>query len=465
MSERGSAGPASELDTGPDRTDADETGADEAAAGDGAASAAPLSPSDAALARYRRSMRRPRLIYVSVVSFVVVALLVVVAVAWSRGEIANTTLRTVPKAQAPASLAIAAPTPTPQVAWRTSDHSAIGVPQWGGTVVVWSKHTVRGLDARTGRQTWSYTRSNRTVCTAAQAGGTTVAIYQLNGNCDEVTAVDSQTGTRRWTRTLDMDGLPVYGQPTYQVLSFTVMVTTPSVIYAIDPVSGYNRWTFRMQGCTISHAVLGSTGALISQFCDKPDCGKLKFCGKGPQVLLRDGIAAADDKSDTNPDKIKWNTIGDTALPVSADALVSTLDPTTRTLDTLDPATGKSAGTVALSPYPSSVDPVVAVGASGTEVIWLGGVIYAVRSGSAAPVWAARSASPPTVVSTTGEDSPDLATARITVPAATGIRLLDGNSGRTAQSFTVTPPAAGSLVYSLGTGFLVAGDTGTVAYR
>jgi hypothetical protein len=425
----------------------------------------PVSPSEAALARHRESLRRPRLVYASVVSVVVVALLVVVTVAWSRGEVANTALHTVPKTQAPASLAIAAPTPSPQVAWRTGDRSAIGVPQWGGTVVVWSKHTVRGLDARTGRQTWSYARSNRTVCTAAQAGGTTVAIYQVNGNCDEVTAVDSQTGTRRWTRTLDMDGLPVYGQPTYQVLSFTVMVTTPSVIYAIDPVSGYNRWTFRMQGCTINRAVLGSTGALISQFCAKPECGKLTFCGRGAQVLLRDGIAGSDDKSDTNPDKLKWNSIGDTDLPVSADAVVSTLDPTTRTLNTLNPGSGKSAGAVALAPFPTATDPIVATAASGTEVIWLGGVVYAVRTGSPAPIWAAKAPSPPTVASTTGEDSPDLSTARVTLPTATGIRLLDGNDGHTAQSFPVTPPAPGSLVYSLGTGFLVAGPDGTVAYR
>jgi outer membrane protein assembly factor BamB len=422
-----------------------------------------VDDSTAALTRYARSMHRQRLIYLGVVALVVVALAVGVSIAWSHGEVANTTLHTVPKA--PSSLAIGSPTQSPQVAWRTSDRAAIGTPQRGGTVVVYSNRTVRGVDARTGAQTWSYTRTNRTVCSAAQIAGTTIAIYELHGNCDEVTALDSGTGTRKWTRTLDFDGQPLNGHPTYQMLSYTLMITSPSVIYALDPSSGYNRWTYSRYGCTIEHAALGSEGALISQNCTNPKCGKLKFCGRGPQLLMRNGIDGTDDKSETNPDRIKWNVLGDTDIPVSADALVSALNTTTRSLDVLDPKTGKPRGPVTISPAPPALSPITAVSASGNEVIWIGGVAYAVRPNATTPDWSAATPGPPTVVSTTGEDNPTLPTARVTVPSSDGIRILDGNTGQTAQSFAVPPPEPGSLVYPLGNGFLVAAPSATVAYK
>jgi hypothetical protein len=63
------------------------------------------------------------------------------------------------------------------------------------------------------------------------------------------------------------------------------------------------------------------------------------------------------------------------------------------------------------------------------------------------------------------DDTITLATARIAVPSGRGIALLDGNDGRTITEFSVRPPAPGSLVYSLGTGFVVSGPSGIVAYR
>lgn len=421
------------------------------------------SGSRAALARYSKTVRRQRLVYFGIVTVVILALAIGVGIAYSRGEVANTTLHTA--AKAPPTLAVQTPTQSPQVAWRTADSSAIGVPQWNGTVVVFSQHTVRGLDARTGMQTWSYTRSNRTVCTAAQTSGVTVAIYAVHGNCDEVTALDSNDGTRRWSRTLDMDGMPLDGHPSYQVLPSTVVIMSPAVIYAIDPGSGFNRWTYSHFGCTIENVALGTDGALISQNCTKPRCGKLKFCGRGKQLLLRDGSLGNDDKSETNPDRIKWNLMGDTDIPVSADSLIAAINTTTRTLDILDARKGTSRGTVALDPAPSSFERITALSASGTEVIWVDGVAYAVRPDRDAPDWSTPTPGPPTVVSTTGEDNPSLPTARITVPTGDGIRLLDGNDGQTAQSFAVPAPPVESLVYPLGTGFLVSAPGATVAYR
>jgi PQQ-like domain len=424
---------------------------------------APLSPSDAALARYKQTMRRRRRNYYLIVGAIVAVVAVVVGVVWSRGEVAHTSLRTF--APAPPTVGVDTPSQSLTPSWHTTDRIAIGAPQWGGTIITFSKHTVGGRDARTGKRTWAYTRTNRTVCTATQQTGTTIAVYKDNGNCDEVSAFDSGTGQRRWTRTLDIDGMPLDGQPTLQATGYTLLAYTADVIYALDPVSGYNRWTYQRYGCDIEHVVIGSTGALISQNCStRVKCANLKFCGPGQQLLLRDGSAARGDDSKPDADQIKWSRFGDRSVPASADQVVSALDANGRDLDILDPGKG-TPQRMPLNPEPANGRSITAIPAVGAELIWISGESYVVRSGDSAPAWAADSPAPPTVVSTTGEDVPTLATARITVPTQYGIGVLDGNDGATIQQFTVAPHAPASLVYSLGTGFLVAGNSGIVAYK
>jgi outer membrane protein assembly factor BamB len=424
----------------------------------------PVSPSDAALARYQHSLRRHRIVYYAVLAVLLAAVGSVVGVAWSHGEVAHASLHTF--RPPPGNLPLGSPSVTQQESWHTTDRLADGVPQWNGTVITFSDHTVGGRDARTGKRTWTYTRTDRTICTVGQAAGTTVAVFENRGNCDEVDAFYSGTGGRRWTRTLDFDGEPVNGRPAFQTTPSTFMVTTDSVIYALDPVTGYQRWTYQRNGCRIGRAVLGSTGALISQNCsDEVVCSGLKFCARGPQLILRDRDAGTDDKSKDNPDKIKWLKADDRTVPVSADQVVSTVEPDGTRLHLLDPGKGTQTQQVALNTPSGELGPISAIATTGDEVIWLAGRAYAIRAGAARPDWTAATSSPPTIVSTAGEDTPTLATARITVPTATGIGILDGNDGRTINRFTVQAPAPGSLVHPLGTGFLVSGLSGVVAYR
>jgi hypothetical protein len=426
--------------------------------------ATPQSRSDAALARYRRSVRRGRAIYYLILSVVVAALVAGVAVAWSRGEAAHESLHT--HSPAPPSIAIGSPSADLHVAWRTSDRVALGNPQWGGTVITYSAHTVGGRDGHTGKRTWSYTRSDRTICTAAQLGGTTIAVYANKGNCDEADAFDSATGRRSWTRTLDMDGMPLNGQARYQVLPYTFLAWTSSVIYAVDPVTGYNRWTYQRYGCGIQHVALGSGGALISQNCSgKVRCKNVKFCGRGPQLFLRDGSAGNGSDSKPNADQIKWNKIGDTRAPASAGKVISAVDPSARTLDVLDPGSGATNYHVPLGGAPSpDLNSIATSETTTAQLVWIGGRTYAVRPDASSAEWAVPTAAPPTVASTTGEDTPDLGTARIAVPTSGGIELLSGDTGRRAQQFTVAPPPPGSVVYSLGNGFVVSSDSGIVTY-
>jgi hypothetical protein len=421
------------------------------------------SASDAALDRYRARMRRSRTVYYAILAVAVAAIGTWVGVAWSRGEVAHASLHTI--APAPPTLSIDAPTQRQTEAWRSTDHISLGYPQWGGTVVVYSAHTVGGRDARTGKQTWTYTRTDRAVCTAVQLSGTTIAIYANHGNCDEVSSFDSGTGRRRWTRTLDVDGMPVNGRPSYQFTASTLLVSTPAVIYAIDPVTGYNRWTYQRFGCRIDRAVLGGAGALISQTCGAlVHCKGLKFCGRGPQLLLRDGSAGRDDDK-PNADKILWNLRGDTAVPVSADDVLSAVDRSGEALRVLDPETGKQTAQIQLSPPATRPEDTAAFDTDSAEIIWISGQTYALPPNASTPQWQTASDSPPVVMGSSAESTPNLGTARITVPLADGIGILDGNDGQVIQHFSVPAPPPDSVVYSLGTGFLVAAPSGIVAYR
>lgn len=349
-------------------------------------------PSREALIRYHTAMRRPRIVYATAIVAVVAALAVVVSVAWSRGEIANTALRTATTAPPP--LALRPASPHPELAWGSGDRAAIGAPLWGGTVVTFGAHSVVGRDARTGVSTWSYTRSDRSVCTAAQVQGVTIAIYRLAGNCDEVTALDSQTGTRRWTRTLDEDGMPVNGTPRYTVTPTTLMLTTQSVIYALDPASGIDRWTFQRPGCSITSAALGSSGALISQTCRTPPCASQKFCGPGPQLLLRDPTAPRNNDDKSNPDQIKWSHVGTTDLAASADQLISAINPASGRLDIFDAPNGRTRRSVSLVPTPTSLRDISAVSTGQIELLRVNRRNFALDTAGTRLLWTSATARP-----------------------------------------------------------------------
>ena len=168
----------------------------------------------AALRRYLDSMRRRRIRYAAVVTVVVRRARGVRRPSSGRAARPRTSRCTPSRARRRTSPLAAAGAPSSNSRGSTGPagdrHPAAG--RHGRHVL--GAHR-RGRNARTGATTWSYTRTDRTVCTAAQLDGTTIAIYAVHGNCDEVTALDSGTGRRTWTRTLDKDGMPLNGRPTY----------------------------------------------------------------------------------------------------------------------------------------------------------------------------------------------------------------------------------------------------------
>jgi outer membrane protein assembly factor BamB len=428
--------------------------------------AAPTDPAGAAaLARHAARLRPWRIGYAAGIVALLVAAGVVVGIAWSRGEVSHVTLRTVTGAGP--TVALQTPAATLTAAWRVSDTAAIGTPYFRGTIITHDAHTVRGRDARTGRQTWSYTRTDRAVCTAMQDGGLTVAVYRLHGDCDELTALDAGTGARKWTRTLDKDTARFTGNPRFAVRSGTFFFVSATSIYAVAP-SGLDFWTFHHAGCTINSAVLGAAGALISQTCTAEKCNHTKFCGNGPQLLLRDGSAAVNDDSKTNknnPDQITWNDFGSDLVPTVADLVVGARAPAGGSLHLLDQATGKPGAVLPLAGRSDSAAHSAVTSLSDGDLIWIGGRTYALRTSADRFAWQAATRAVPTATDAGNPVvSPSLDSAELAVPTATGLALLNPADGRPSRSFDVTTAPRGSLAVPFGTGFLIAGPD-TVRYR
>ena len=196
------------------------------------------------------------------------------------------------------------------------------------------------------------------------------------------------------------------------------------------------------------------------------NCDQVKYCGRGPQLFLRDPYLGDHDKDHPkDPDRGKWIRRHVHAVPVSADDVISAADPSGTSLQVLDPEHGAPTGTINLTPATAAFGPITAVATNGAEIVWLSGEMYALGADPTKALWQTDSPSPPVVVSTTGEQTPDLPTARITIPTNAGVAIVDGNDGNLGSRFQLRVPGPGSLVYSLGTGFLIAGPAGMIAYR
>jgi outer membrane protein assembly factor BamB len=401
---------------------------------------APAAP----LVEYVARMRRQRWWYFGAVAGVVVAVLIVVVVVMATSEISHVRLQTA------ASPAPAVPSArlaeSPRLAWQSSDSTAIGQAFDGGTVVTYSTRAATGRNAQTGAVVWSYSRSDRTVCTVAQIEDRTLAVFAKDGNCDEMTTLSTGTGKRLAVRTL-VDN----GHPAFTALSDTLVLTTPDTVHAIDPISGYDRWFFQQpSGCRTAGVALGVGGALIGQ-----------RCADGGHLLLRDRNAAADDKNT----QVKWRLAGVDAIPLAAEDVAMAVDPATGDLVAYDLVKGAVLQRTPLSPRPVVAAPISRLATTKAELVQIGSTTYSVDPTGSHVVWTATTRGLPTVTTTqVGSGAPALVGALVLAPSASGVVSLSGTTGQVERTYPVPAPAEGSQVFPVGTGFLVAGPTTTV-YR
>ncbi len=274
-------------------------------------------------------------------SVVVLVVLGFVGWTWEHGEIQHvrsnptvTAAVALPGGQMPATL-------TP--AWHTSDRAALGDAVDLDVVVTFGGHTVTGRDARTGAVRWTYTRTDRSLCTALVQDDTVMAVYAHDGICDEATGLDDASGTRAWTRTL-LGGQPVQaaaGQDHY-------LFIRPDIVYTVRPYHPEPTDEFdftQPTGCVTRTAVEGSGGVLISNRCTSAET-----------LTLFAYVAASS----------AWKQIWQVPLagrtPLSADGQLVVLAGNGRTLQVLDAKKGTATNTLTLPhaaqppPTPASIE-------------------------------------------------------------------------------------------------------------
>ena len=122
----------------------------------------------------------------------------------------------------------------------TTDRTGIGEPVSQDVVVTYSEHAVAGRDATAGADRWSYTRTDRRICSVVSQDAAVVAIYAHDGLCDEVTGLDIGSGARHWVRTLLVQrhagrhrGVRTLGQRA---------AGDPGAIELIEPTGGLDWW-------------------------------------------------------------------------------------------------------------------------------------------------------------------------------------------------------------------------------
>jgi len=398
----------------------------------------------ASFGRHYRGLRRWYFLAVTVVGALAVTFFVVEV---ASGEISHvhSTLATDPR---PHLSAVSLRTQLAE-AWNSTDSLAEATPYDNATVVTYSTHTVTGRDARTGAQRWSFTRSDRTICDVVQKHNRTVALFEVKGDCVEVTALRTDTGARAWERTLFSDGHLVSGHPDVLTSEDTVAFVTPTLIWALVLDTGGDRWiSTAAASCRNAKAVWGDAGVLASQ-----------HCSDGDYLSLR-APYAGELSDDNKADPVKWRVkTQDAATPLLADAVILTASDTTGALTRHSAANGHvlpaaqlSAAQATSGGHQTSVD-FHATRSAGLLLVCDGSYLYALSAEARNALWSA----PATHLPDLSELEEPLATAPVIALAEEGkIVTLDPLTGQSTGTFTVSASHAGSRIFHIGSGFLLA---------
>jgi hypothetical protein len=388
-----------------------------------------------ALTEYRRRNRRAMSVYGLVLAAVVLLSFIAVKLIYAHGELVHVSQQS---NVAPSPVPTASTAESVSLKWRTDDHPAGGSPYADGIVVTYSTNTVNGRDALTGAVRWHYTRTDRVLCGVVQQDSSTIAIYQHDKNCDEVTGFVTATGEPKFYRTLQDNGrVAISSAPN------VVLVVAADDVHVFDNAGGLDRWKWNApDGCTVNRALAGTKGVLISY-----------RCGTDNHLSLHPLL---DDKS------VLWDvTTPELAVPVAAGAAVAAADPKTGLLTRYSADKGVPGTSTPLGD-PSQVGPELQVlpksQATLETVDDQGQLFEVVQVGDLIGVTPLQNKTWTAV--TTG---PASGVGNGLVAAAVGARVIqysiDGGTIERTTTLTGTVPSGAFAAYPLGAGLLVAGTT------
>lgn len=418
---------------------ADANGAAETAqsppAGHGTASALPPLAGDAT-ARSATHTRAVRAWTRYLVALTVIVALIAgcAALLWERGEYRHA--HDHPATIAAKELPRAALAPTLTGAWHSADHAVLGDAVTKDVAVTYGGRTVTGRDARTGAARWTYTRTDRRLCSAVVQEAVVMAIYAHDGICDEATGLDATTGKRTWTRTLLGEGssLTVTGNQGYYLL---VRPGSVNLVHAGQGLAGIDDWNDILEaGCRTRSAVLGNSGVLIRSSCPG-----------GDKIIYRklDG------------DKRAWTIPAAGRTPVAADSVLTVLSADGRAMEALSAKKGAVSSRVPLrTPAPPAVQPRAdQLSDVATEIVAVAGGAVGLSTADAPVV---RWQVPAGLLNVTVDDG--------VLTARTGsVYSVATDSGRQRKVSSVAGLDAGARLWSMGGGLLADSASGVTGYR
>jgi outer membrane protein assembly factor BamB len=303
-------------------------------------------------------------VWVWTAAAVVVA--VVAVLLWRGSDAAATTSTTA----APAAPLTGSPAATVTRTWSADAGAVPGPVVVHGRVVVRTADGLQALDALTGHPAWTYTRSNARLCGVAVADGYAVAVFQVpheTHRCDQVVALDVDTGVRAWTRNADFSpDAALLGIDRTPHAAGSVVAWNPTGLVDVDPVGDNIRWRYHApDGCTLSEVTGGSSGIAFLQRCTNGT----------PQLRLVDAISGG----------VRWTR----ALPAGAAPQLAGVDGAVvlaegTSLSVLDAEDGSPRTTLAL---PDAAPDASEVPAGGIAVVSAGGAVTGVDPRTGAQVW------------------------------------------------------------------------------
>lgn len=361
-----------------------------------------------------------------------VALFVFVFAVWRTSEIRN--VHSHPTTKAGKELATGTLPSALHSRWHTADRMALGQPAYLDFVATYSSHSVVGRDAITGVVRWSYTRTDRSICSVVGDGSVVVAVYRHDGNCDELSGLAADTGKRAWTRTQFDNGIP-----TVQPISQSLLEVTPGALDLLQPSGGATYWYYpQADNCKTISGVLGTAGVLWGT-----------HCASSSTLTLRVGSG---DKSKSN----SWSVPLDGRTPLAADGQILALTADAHAIQVLSAKDGTVSSTIPLASAVSAPSvPFATPSMSGSvELITVAGQIIAVAANGATSVLWQRA--------TNGRAADT--SAGLLFPSAGLVSIVNSRTGATERTITTPGLAADSSVAVLGLGLVSSNGSGTTAW-